>query len=164
MNIDFGTAVTGLIIVLICSAPFLVIYYKGVKKQKKTIQAINEIAQLNGCQIRQFQFCNDLAFGIDTDNRKIAFFRAGKNKPVSQCADLSTFQSCVVNKKVRILQNETIKREVIEAVELIFTPKDKKQEAFKLEFYHMDLSAQLSGELQFAQLCEAKINAVLGGN
>jgi len=164
MNIDFGTAITGFIILIISSTPFAIMYFNGVKKKNKSIKSLCDFAQLNGCEIRQFEFCNDLVIGIDIDKKMLFFFCVTNKKTVTQIVDISIIQYCYVNKKTSMIKYDLVERELVEAVELVFVPMDMNQQEVTLELFHIDYKAQLSGELQFAQVWEEKINTFIKKN
>lgn len=45
MEMDWGTAIVGLISILICIIPFVIMYYNRVKKENKMLLSLKENAQ-----------------------------------------------------------------------------------------------------------------------
>jgi ABC-type glycerol-3-phosphate transport system permease component len=88
MDMDWGTAIVGLIMILICIVPFVIMYYNRVKKENKMLQSLNEIAQQHNCKIGQHEFCGDYVMGIDENRNFVFFFKQKKEEAISQFVDL----------------------------------------------------------------------------
>lgn len=158
MEMDWGTAIVGLISILICIVPFVIMYYNRVKKENKMLQSLNEIAQQHNCKIGQHEFCGDYVMGIDENRNFVFFFKQKKEDAISQFIDLSEVQICQVVKKTRNVKNDIGSLGFIERVELSFTPKNKNKGETKFELYDEEINMQLSGELQFVDKWTKQIN------
>lgn len=151
MEMDWGTAIVGLIMLLICIVPFVIMYYNRVKKENKILQSLNEIAQPHNCKISQHEFCGDFVLGIDESRNFVFFFKQKKEEAISQFVDLAEIQSCQVVKKA-------ISTYSIQKLELAFLPTNKSKTETKFELYDEEINTQLSGELQFVDKWAKQIN------
>jgi len=158
MEMDWGTAIVGLISILICIVPFVIMYYNRVKKENKMLQSLNEIAQQHNCKIGQYEFCGDYVMGIDENRNFVFFFKQKKEVAISQFVDLSEIQTCRMVKKTRNVKNDIGSLGFIERVELSFTPTNKNKGETKFELYDEEINMQLSGELQFVDKWTKQIN------
>lgn len=151
MEMDWGTAIIGLIMILICIVPFVIMYYNRVKKENKILQSLNEIAQPHNCKISKHEFCGDFVLGIDESRNFVFFFKQKKEEAISQFVDLAEIQSCQVVKKA-------ISTYSIQKLELAFLPTNKSKTETKFELYDEEINTQLSGELQFVDKWAKQIN------
>lgn len=158
MEMDWGTAIVGLIMLLICIVPFVIMYYNRVKKENKILQSLNEIAQPHNCKISQHEFCGDFVLGIDESRNFVFFFKQKKEEAISQFVDLAEIQTCQVVKKTRNVKNDIGSLGFIERVELSFTPTNKNKGETSFELYDEETNMQLSGELQFVDKWTKQIN------
>ncbi|MBX2928524.1 MAG: hypothetical protein KF852_11860 [Saprospiraceae bacterium] len=158
MEMDWGTAIVGLISILICIVPFVIMYYNRIKKENKMLQSLNEIAQQHNCKIGQHEFCGDFILGIDENRNFVFFFKQKKEEAISQFVDLSEIQTCQAVKKTRNVKNDIGSLGFIERVELRFTPTNKNKGETKFELYDEETNMQLSGELQFVDKWTKQIN------
>lgn len=148
MKIDWKTAIDGLIVILICIMPFVIIHYNRIKKEHKMLHLLNEIAHQHNCKISLHEFCGDFVLGIDEIRNLVFFFKQKKEEAISQFVDLSEIQTCQVVKKTRNVKNDIGNISIIERVELSFTPTNRNKSETRFEFYDEEINRQLSGELQ----------------
>jgi hypothetical protein len=158
MEMDLGTAIVGLMSILICISPFVIIYYIKVKKENKWMQSLNEMAQQHHCNVGQHEFCSDFVMGIDENRNFVFFFKQNKEETLSQFVDLSEIQSCQAVKKSRNVHNGKDSHSLIDSLELHFTPTNKNTEEISFKLYDAEINIQLSGELQFADKWVKLIN------
>jgi ABC-type glycerol-3-phosphate transport system permease component len=158
MEMDWGTAIVGLISILICIVPFVIMYYNRVKKENKMLQSLNEIAQQHNCKIGQHEFCGDYVMGIDENRNFVFFFKQKKEEAISQFVDLSEIQNCQTVKKTRNVKKDIGSLGFIERVELSFTPTNKTKGEKRFELYDEEINMQLCGELQFVDKWTKQIN------
>ncbi|MFA5432545.1 MAG: hypothetical protein WC319_06685 [Candidatus Paceibacterota bacterium] len=151
MEMDWGTAIVGLIMLLICIVPFVIMYYNRKKKENKMLQSLNEIAKPHNCKISQHEFCGDYVMGIDESRNFVFFFKQKKEEAISQFVDLSEIQICQVVKKA-------ISTYSTQRLELVFLPTNKSKTETKFELYDEEVNTQLSGELQFVDKWAKQIN------
>lgn len=161
MEMDWGTAIVGLIIILICMTPFVIMHYNRVKKEGKMLHSLKENAKQLNCNISQHEFCGDFVLGIDESRNFVFFFKQKKEEAISQFVDLAEIQICQVVKKTRNIKNDIGSLGFIERVELSFIPTNKNKTETRFELYNDEINMQLSGELQFVDKWTEQINACL---
>ncbi len=149
MEMDWGTALVGLIAIAVTLAPLAIIRYNKAKKEKLMMHSINEMAQKMGAKIHQHEFCGDFVLGLDNQKNWIFFYKQ-KNEPTqAQFVDLSKFKSCRVVRHSSSLRNGSVSSGAIDRVLLSFVPGNKSSEEIHFELYNEAINMQLSGELQF---------------
>lgn len=163
MDMDWGTALIGLIVILITLLPFVVMYYNRVKMVNKMLHALNENARHHNCKINQHELCGDFILGIDENSKFVFFFKQKKEEDISLFVDLTKIQSCMVGTKTKHLKNDSGSHSKVEQVELSFVPTQNGKEATKFELYDVEKNYQLSGELQIADKWSKLINVHIKG-
>lgn len=153
-----GTTIVGLIMVLICIIPFVIMSYNKKSKQRKMLKSLNDIAKQQQCSINQHEFCGDYIIGIDEKRNFVFFFKQKNETSVSQYIDLSEIQSCQAVMKSRNLKYNTENVSIIEHVALSFSPTNKKKASESFELYVEEINMQLTGELHFVDKWTALIN------
>jgi hypothetical protein len=161
MEMDWGTALIGLLSILICIAPFVILYYKRLKNENKMLQSLNAIAQLHKCKISEHEFCGDFVLGIDENKKFVYFFKQKREEAISLFVDLSEIQTCQFSKKTRNIKNNAENLVITEQIELCFLTKEKSKSQTSFELYNDEINMQLSGELPFADKWSNKINEYL---
>ena len=158
---DLGTIIIGVIIIAICTLPFVYMHYNRVKKENKTLQTLKELAKQHNCEISQHEFCGDFVLGIDKIRNFVFFLKQKDDGAMAQFVDLAEVQMCQTLKKIRTIQAEYETVTVIERIELSFFPNQKNQSETKLELYDDHITIRQSGELQFADQWSKEINECL---
>ena len=75
---DIQTTIIGVIILLLCLLPFLLLGVKNKNKRKKVFQILLDIAKRNQTYINKSEFWSQSVIGIDT-SKKILFFSKNAN-------------------------------------------------------------------------------------
>lgn len=158
MEMDWGTALIGIISILICIVPFVVMYYNKTKKENKMLQSLQADAAQKNANISQNGYCNNFSIGIDESKNYVFFFKQDKEESISQFVDLAEIQTCQVVKNTRSVKNDSGNVETIESVEISFIPTNKNNAVTSFELYNEEINVQLNGELQFADKWTQKIN------
>lgn len=153
-----GTTIVGLIMVLICIIPFVIMSYNKKSKQRKMLKSLNDIAKQQQCSINQHEFCGDYIIGIDEKRNFVFFFKQKNETSVSQYIDLPEIQFCQAVMKSRNLKYNTENVSIIEHVALSFSPTNKKKASESFELYDEEINMQLTGKLQFVDKWTALIN------
>lgn len=153
---DFGTSIVGLIFILICIIPFVLINRARLKKNKQLLQSLNEKAQQHNCKITKHELCGDFILGIDEQKNRLVFLKNTKEEANLQFVDLNEIKACQIIKKFR--NNGTENSIVPEHIEFCFNSKDKNKAEIHFELYDEYVNMQLSGELQFAEKWLKQIN------
>jgi L-cysteine desulfidase len=141
---DLGTTIIGIICVALCAMPFVLTIGIRKKKEKQLLESIKDLAKQKNCEINHHEICGNYVIGIDEAKNFLFFQLNEKEKEKQQFVNLSTIKSCNVSNINRIIKNNKI----IERLNLEFTLFDKNRSNVVLEFYNVDLSCQLNGELQ----------------
>ena len=155
---DWGTAIIGLISILICIFPIVIMHYNRVKKENKMLQTLNENAQHHNCIISQSECCGNFVLGLDESRNFVFFFQQKKEDAVSEFVDLSEIQTCQVVKKTRNIKDDDENIAIIERVELSFIPENKSNGETRFEIFDAEINIQLNGELQLVDKWLKKIN------
>lgn len=157
---DLGTAIVGLIVVLICVIPFVIFSIKRKRKEKRIIQSLNNIASEDGSTISQYEIWNDNIIGIDDNSTCIYAVCKLKEHVQVTAIHLSGIQRCRISKVSRNVFTNGVNATVIEKLELVFENKDNNKPNQTIEFYNVENNkSTLMGELQLIEKWYVKINA-----
>lgn len=164
---DLGVTLTGVIIVLLCIIPFVVMSQNSKRKKQQKLQDLFDFAAKNEGNITQHDLWHKSSIGLDETNNTIFFIRTLQDKAITQVVKLEDMQKCQLINTGRTLNDQDNGQvKVIDKLELAFTPRDKQQAAIVLEFFKVDSdSLTLTGELQLAEkwtnLANVHINALV---
>lgn len=163
MKMDLGTAVVGLISIVICISPFIVMYYNKKKKEYQMMKSLKDSATLNNCKISQHEFCGDFIIGIDENKNIIFFLKQKVNETTIQIVDITCMEYCKTIRRTRKLIGDDDHSVFTEAIELSFTTRHNYKEEIRLELFNEETNKQLSGELQLAENWSKRLNERLKG-
>jgi len=158
MEMDFVTALVGLVSLLLFAFPFVLIHRHRKNKEPRVLQLLQETARAQNCQISSHGFCSDFVIGIDDSRNIVFFYKKKKEESIATFVDLSEIQSCYVAKKTRSAISGKSSFSIIELVELSFVPKNRSKAEVRFELYDQETNMQLSGELQFADRWAEQLN------
>ncbi|MBK9489384.1 MAG: hypothetical protein IPO07_11795 [Haliscomenobacter sp.] len=163
---DLGVTLTGVIIVLLCIIPFVVMSQNSKRKKQQKLQNLFDFAAKNEGNITQHDLWHKSSIGLDETNNTIFFIRTLQDKEITQVVKLGDMQKCQLINTGRTLNEQESPIKVIDKLELAFTPRDKQQASIVLEFFKVDSdSLTLTGELQLAEkwtnLANVHINALV---
>jgi hypothetical protein len=161
MKTDWGTAIVGLVATLAFVAPFVTMYRKRVKKEKRMYNKLKTNAIQQNCSLSAHEFCGDFVIGIDESKEKVFFFKLIKDVEINQFVNLLEIQKCELIKKERDLKNPSSSMYSTQKVSLYFYSKDKKNPDTEFELFHEETNLQLSGELQLGEKWCSTINTLL---
>lgn len=150
--------ITGLISVLICIIPFMIVHYSRINFKNKLLKSLNDFADEHGCNISQYEFCRDFVLGMDEANNVVFFLMQKKDGAVFQSVNLSEIKICVLDRKIRKLKNYLGNLNFTEHLELNFIPssKDKEEKIFVL--FDSTSHMFLRGELKIGEKWSKMIN------
>lgn len=162
MELDWATAVIGIMALVLLSLPFVLDRKSRAKRRELVLRSMQELAQQNGSNLELHETCGQTTFGMDA--RRNVLFHAGEQngKMVLQHVDLSVVGTSHVVKGSRSVNGKD-GRAVIERLELCLTPRDRSRTETRFELYREGLSPGLKGELAFADKWSALINTRLKG-
>jgi hypothetical protein len=158
---DTGTAIIGAIILIICIAPFVIIYFKRVQREKKVLQSLTEVAKQHNCSINKHEFCGDFVLGIDESRRWVFFLKQKEGGAIMQHIDLSEIGSSKVIRKLHSNKNGHSSTGSIERIDLGFITNSKIKSEKRFELYDDEVNMHLTGELQFAEKWSGMINELI---
>lgn len=152
---DSGTAIVGIICLLVCTLPFVYGSMNRKKKDRKVLEALNSIATIQKCKITQHDICHNYGIGID-ENENFAFFQLKNGKEFEPTyVDLATVNNCSINKITRTAVNN---EKLIEQLHLEFSSKQKNGKPMRFEFFNADKYFQLSDEIKMINKWNEIIN------
>ncbi|MDN3492470.1 hypothetical protein [Winogradskyella bathintestinalis] len=141
---DLGTAIVGSVCVILCAIPFALISINTKRKEKEILKVLKNIATKHQSKLTEIEVCGRYAIGIDKHNKRLFFIKKNNDDYKEQVIELSQ----VIDSKV-INTNRSIKDEkIIQQLHLQLSYKGVMKQEDVLEFYNVNESYQLSGELQ----------------
>ncbi|HMP31674.1 MAG TPA: hypothetical protein PKD85_18880 [Saprospiraceae bacterium] len=147
---ELGSALVGIVILLICIVPILVLSKNKKQKENKMLASLNEFAQQNDCRIDLHEFCLNCVIGIDKSKNYVFFLKSIKEHQSIQYVDLSKAKECQIIKRKRHINNGNESTLIIEGLDLSFYNIDKTLNPVNFEIYNEKTNFQISSELQFA--------------
>jgi hypothetical protein len=149
---DSGAAIVGLVIVLICAIPFILISINNRNKKKKLLDKIVSLATKHNSNINQYELWNNTSIGIDYTKQIVFYTSSRKEVEIHQQINLNEVQKCSIANSSRTVNNEMGNFNVVEKLELQFTFQNKTKADVTLEFYNVKHNiSTLSGELQLIE-------------
>lgn len=156
---DWGTALVGGILILVCILPFVLMNIAGKKKKRQFLQLLFDLAAKNNCKISQHDHWSETAIGLDETAGVLFFIKKVKEDVISRQVDLAGVQKCRVINAHNPASGKGGSALVIEKIELAFAYLDKGRAETTLEFYNDETDSFLSGELQQAEKWSKIVNA-----
>lgn len=154
---EIGSIAIGVILLGLCIAPFVVLFYHNKKRKIRLLAVLKDVAVSHSCEIDEHEFCGDFVLGIDKGQSQVFFCKQIKDRYEPQSVDLNQTQVCRPDKKSRTVRENHQRKEVVEKLELVFVPKDNRDSEIRFRFYDEDFNSQLSGELQLMESWHRKI-------
>jgi hypothetical protein len=148
---DTGSALIGLIIVLLCALPFILLGNSQKRKEKQLVRSLSQLAEKKNGHIDQYETGRDFAIGLDRVGGAVFFYKNLAGQESSQYIRLAEIEQCDVKSVSRNQSPEKGSRRHIDEVQLIFIPIHKDEAVIKLELYNSEENLQLDRELQLAE-------------
>lgn len=149
---DFGTTIVGVIVLLICIIPFVVLNKNNRNRKKLVADRLSQLAERSNCSISQYDIWNNSAVGIDDTTHQAFFTRKINDSETAHQINLLEVQKCRVMNTGKAVNRAEGNQKVIEKLELVLTYRDKDKRETVLEFYNRDFdSLTLTGELQLTE-------------
>jgi hypothetical protein len=148
---DLGSSVIGIIFLLLCALPFILMSRSRKKREKSLMQALTNMATEKNCKIHQHELFANFAIGFDNSNAVVMFYRKIGEMISEQFVYLQDVQSCKVLNASRTVAGNSGNQKIIEKLELVFIPSIKSKPEVRLEFFNASITPQLFGELQSIQ-------------
>lgn len=141
---DLGTSIIGVIIIITCVLPFVLISIKKRKQHKKVIDNLSNIAKMNKATIETNEIWNQSAIGFDATNKMLFFSKKASDSSTFEALNLSEIQKSSVVK----FQNNN---QPINRLELKFEFNDKNKSDKSIEFYNQNETLSLFNELELIE-------------
>ncbi len=157
---DLGTTITGLIVLLICIIPFVLMTI-NIKRRKQLLNSVlNNFAIENNSTIEQFETWNNRAIGIDSTSNQLFFVEIVDNCHVFQNVNLIDIVKCSVVKSSK--NNDTTDMNMIDQVKLQLKNKDQNKPHTELVLFQSGIGAtSLTGEISIANKWKTIISSSL---
>jgi hypothetical protein len=151
---DSETTIIGIILLLICIVPFLVITKKKATKRRNKLKILtNSVQKMNGA-IYQNEFWNHYGIGLDKTNKMLYFSTQSDEENSYEVISLKSSTACSIIKKQDNSNSITGL-----GLQLDFT--DKSKPTVYLPFYERDRNIVLVNELDLIQRWSTTINEQL---
>lgn len=137
---DFGTTVIGIIIILLCLFPFVLLSYSNAKKRKKKVQVLVDFVKTKNYKITQNDIWNEYIIAIDEENQILFFSMDSSALESYLMISLKEVNKCNL---IKHKSNSNLERL---GLELEFY--DKIRPNLYLEFYNSELSTGVINEYE----------------
>lgn len=148
---ELGTAIIGGVSLAVCLLPFVWMNNIRKKAEQKLLIALNDFAARHNGSITRHEVFRDTVIGIDEQKNTVFFYKKSDNEEDFQYIRLSGIKTCKVVRDGQTINTPNGARTVIERIRLAFVPAIEKEAGLELDFYNINKSVQLNGELQFAE-------------
>jgi hypothetical protein len=145
---NLGSTFVGIVLAIICIAPFLVLDQQRKKKKKNRLKLLSLNAQKVECKIDTHEFCGDYLIGIDTKKGVLFFNKKNKEKAEEVSVNLTQVKECSICTRYQPVKEKNQKFKEIQELCLSFIPLVKSSSEIKLAFFDADINMMLSGELE----------------
>lgn len=160
---DSGTLIIGIISIIGCVLPFVLLSRSKKKKEKQLLHLLTNIAERFNCKITRHEFYGELAIGLDESANFLFFLKDVKDMEAARHINLAEIQHCKIVNTGRTINNKEGSYQAIDRLDLSFVPFDKNKPNILLEFYNAEISLQLGGELRLIEKWEKIVNERLKG-
>ncbi len=151
---DTSTTIIGLILVLFCALPFVLMAKKSAEKRKIKMQTLTNYVQKNNGSVHQYEFWNQIGIAIDTTNKMLYFSSNTQEIDSYQAFYLKDYKTCTIVKS----EDNT---KAINKLELQLNPFDKTKPDTFIKFYERGKSLLIANELEIIQKWETIIKEQL---
>lgn len=155
---DIITILIGIMVVLICVLPLVVMHKNKKKREAAFKEEISRLAAKSNSKVDEHDRWNKTIIGIDSLNRKLFFIRKIEDRDIQYAIDLSGIQTARIINSHRSVINGNYS--VIQKLQLGLVPRDKDKSETLLEFYNADYySLTIMEELQLVEKWSNIVNA-----
>ncbi|WP_438711505.1 hypothetical protein ACSTS3_01960 [Aquimarina muelleri] len=153
---ETGMIVILIILIVICTLPFILINGSTKKKEKQLKKALEiSITEDNGI-LTDYVINYNFALGLDSNAKQIYYYKKTLEAEYLQKINLKNIATCEIKKDTKQIRNGKLNYERIQSIALVFTfKKNNLIDQFKV--YDYDDSPQLSGELALADTWKKKV-------
>lgn len=151
MEVDMGTAITGIVFLALFALPFVLDRRNRVGKKKRALLSLQQFALQHQCGIDQHELSGTVALGLDKGKNAIFYIRQEKDGRSSHYVHLAEMRSCNLVSAVRNTKQGGAAVAPTDRVQLNLQPKDASRAEVRLEIFDAGSGLQLNGELQVAE-------------
>jgi hypothetical protein len=155
---DWGTFISGAIIIAICVVPIALLTRSGKKRKKQLLQTLHSLAEKRRGKISQNDFWADSAIGLDEQANFLYFIRGGNGQDQIQEIDLANIRECKAVHSSRTADKKHGNYKVVEQLELCLSPSEKGTPDISLEFYHHGTDLQINWDVQLLDKWAGVVN------
>jgi hypothetical protein len=156
-----GTIIIGIVIVFICIAPFVWISYSRIRREKQQLNILNSFAEQHQCRVTTYEFGRGFSIGVDENSKCVFYMQKNGDRETLKHIPLREMTGCrVLNTSKNIKHSDGVYN-IIEKLELAFSPADRNQPEILLAFYDAEQKMQLAGELQMIEKWSRIINGLM---
>jgi|JI9StandDraft_1071089.scaffolds.fasta_scaffold568949_1 hypothetical protein len=148
---DTPTTIIGLVILLICLLPFLLISNKNAKKKKIRIQYLNDSAQKTNGTIHKNEFWSQSGIGLDTKNKVVYYSNETSIANSYTTINLKGIQSC------SIVRTEDSSK-AISKLDLQLNHAENRKLDLHINFFDKEKNILLANELEIINRWHKTIN------
>jgi hypothetical protein len=154
-----GSIITGVIIVMICLLPVVLMTLRHKRKERELIKSLYPKSGKRA-NISKYDSWSNAAIGIDVNSDIVFFTKNTGDSKINQEVMLRDIEQCKIE---RTNSGESSRYKAIEKLELFFIPRTKEKAVTALTFYSAEYDGPtLAGELQLAEKWCSIINERLG--
>ncbi len=159
MELDLGTALVGLIVLVLCALPFILDQRRRAGRRKELLNNLEALAQKHQCQINRSEVCGDTVLGLDGKRNALFYFRDHIDHPTVAHVDLNTMRKATAVTSMRHGADALPDR-----MELCLRPAHLGRDEVRLLLFQAGPATPPNGEHLFADKWERLINERLRGN
>ncbi|GAB3654763.1 hypothetical protein GCM10028791_25610 [Echinicola sediminis] len=153
---ELETTVIGLVGLVLCILPFVLLQRSRKKKEKELHKGLNAIASSVDSELGTKDFGFEFAIGVSTNKNHILYYKKTKEEEVEEIIPIQTVENCSVNAIKRIISSKEREETIIDKLELEFLLKKKSK--ISLVFYNRKEGTQLNGELALIKKWESLVH------
>ncbi len=151
MEVDMGTAITGIVFLALFALPFVLDRRSRDNKKKRALLSLQQLAEQHQCRIDHHELSGAVALGLDERKNAIFYLRQEKEGHSSQYAHLAEMRSCNLVNSMRSTKQGGAVIAPTDRVQLNLQPRDSSKAEVQLEIFDAGSGLQLNGELQVAE-------------
>lgn len=149
ITMDKGTAIIGIIILLLCIVPFVIMHYNTKKRKQKILAVLKKAALKDHHIIDQHDVWSHSAIGLCTDLQYLYGIRIFGEQVNVFVADLSLYNKCTVHTEKRTQDIDGEKYSFPEKISLHFSNSNS---SVSFEIYNTEVdSLTITDEINLAE-------------
>ena len=144
---DINSTLMGLLIILCCIIPAIIIQYKRNQKEKRKRSVIEQKATNLNCKIKDYDANENFSLALSDDNKILFLLLNSETENEVETILLEDFNACKINTLRSTIVKNGLSESHIQTLELELIAKTTGTKNKKLEFYDASKSFELHNEL-----------------